>query len=244
MRACALILALSWLCGPARAAEVAITPATRALIEPVFQTYAAIDAAFAALPPPASTREHLLRLGRLDQEPRSVYGKIPFANVSDEQRAAAFKAVYAEINRRDAENLAQLKKLLPPEGWFRTSQYGAEAAEAAWHIVQHAFNMNPEFMPVVLARMEKLLPASEVDGQSYAMLFDRVALLQGRLQRYGTQRICVAHKWTVYPMENAQGVEALRKTMDFRVTFAEEMAEVAKAAPCPSNYDKPLPKAP
>lgn len=160
--------------------------------------------------------------------------------MTDEQRAAAFKAVYAEINRRDADNLEQLKKLIPPDGWFLKSKYCADEIEAAWHIVQHAFNMNPAFMPVILARLEKLLPLGEVDQEPYAMIYDRVALLDGRMQRYGTQRIYLNYKWSLYPVEEPAGLERRRRAMKIKMTVAEEMATLP--ASCPSNYDKPLPK--
>lgn len=78
MRSIFLLLAITWLdLSTAGAGDVVLTPAAQALIEPVFQTYARIDADLAALPPPADDSERLRRLKRLDQEPLPSIRKLP-----------------------------------------------------------------------------------------------------------------------------------------------------------------------
>jgi hypothetical protein len=45
-------------------------------------------------------------------------------------------------------------------------------------------------MQKVLRSMEGLVPQGEVEGKDYALLYDRVAMMTGRPQRYGSQGKC------------------------------------------------------
>jgi hypothetical protein len=51
--------------------------------------------------------------------------------------------------------------------------------------VQHSGDV--AFQKAVLDKMTPLLGSDELDGQSYALLYDRIAVHDGRPQRYATQ---------------------------------------------------------
>ncbi len=129
---------------------------------------------------------------------------------SAEDRAALDGLFRTRVAPIDASHVARLKALLEGRGWFRLSEVGDPAASAAFLIVQHSGDL--PLMERVLRDMEAL-PREEVDGQDYALLYDRTALMQGRPQRYGTQgSTCTADGRFAVPadLESPAGVDSRR----------------------------------
>lgn len=84
------------------------------------------------------------------------------------------------------KNAARLRALISAHGWPGEDAVGSDGAEAAWLIAQHAVG-EPEFQRHVLT----LLQANADQGRSprwhAAYLEDRIALQEGRPQRFGSQ---------------------------------------------------------
>lgn len=208
-----------------------LSPEARALIAPVAEAIAAEEARQAALPPPADVRERLERMGQLDQVGRRALNPIDLTLLPEAERAAANAAMWAPLTATDERLLAELLTMLPPEGWFLKSVYGERAAGAAFLIIQHSDLENwRRFVPV----LEPLVAAGEVDGQSYGLMYDRLAQNEGRLQRYGTQVTCKAGKWVIDwdNIEDPANADARRREMGFHWTLAEYEEVFAKYPPC------------
>lgn len=132
-----------------------------------------------------------------------------------EQAAFARHMAAADIDRR---NLAELKPLIARHGWFRISQFGAEADNGAWLLIQHA-DHDAEFQKTMLATLEPLVKAGETNPQTFAYLHDRVAVnsrdsAQRRLQRFGTQGRCTGPgTWEPWPVEEPETLDARRATL-------------------------------
>lgn len=173
------------------------------------------------LPPPASVREQLERMGRLDQVGRWAIAEIDFRQLSIEQGRRVNAAIGEAIEPVDQANVEALLKILPEEGWFTISEVGPEASEAAFHIVQHS---DLALRKRVLPRLEPLARSGEIRGVDYAALFDRVATGEGRPQRYGTQFRCREGKLESYPIESIEEAEELRRSLNFEQTLAESLA--------------------
>jgi hypothetical protein len=62
-------------------------------------------------------------------------------------------------------------------------------------------------------------------------MYDRLAVSEGRPQRYGTQMVCRDGRWTVDTLEDPANVDARRQEMGFRWTMAEYEARFT-ASPC------------
>ena len=77
-----------------------------------------------------------------------------------------------------------LEEILDRIGYPGTEKVGAEANEAAWLIVQHAIG-RPAFQRNYLALLEQA--GEETAPRQLAYLSDRIAVFEGRPQRYGTQ---------------------------------------------------------
>lgn len=83
-------------------------------------------------------------------------------------------------------NAARLRELIAVHGWPREAIAAKDGAEAAWFIVQHAVG-EPEFQREVLDLLHGCAATKQVPLWQAAYLEDRIAMHEGRPQRYGTQ---------------------------------------------------------
>ena len=110
-------------------------------------------------------------------------------------------------------NAARLEKVLDRHGWPGISRVGARAADAAWLVLQHAIG-RPELQRRGLALLEDAARRADAAWAQVAMLEDRIRVLEGRKQRYGTQ-----FDWdeegrlSPLPIEDESTVDARRARM-------------------------------
>jgi hypothetical protein len=90
-----------------------------------------------------------------------------------------------EVHRKNA---ARLRELIAQYGWPTEDIAGEEGAQAAWLIVQHAVG-EPEFQRAVLALIQALVAQGSTPAWHAAYLEDRIAMYEGRPQKYGSQWI-------------------------------------------------------
>src|SRR5262249_16601741 len=91
----------------------------------------------------------------------------------------------SDMPKVDADNTAYLLKLVREVGWIDAGRFGKEAWNAAFLITQHSGHL--PLMLAVLPEIEKDYKAKRIEAQHYALIYDRVQLLTGGKQRYGTQ---------------------------------------------------------
>jgi hypothetical protein len=195
-----------------------LSPQATALIAPVHAAYQKVEAAQAKLPPARTTSEKLERMLDLDQAGRLAVSDVDFTKLPEDQRQGAESS---EITRHDLADQAELKTLIPPEGWFRKSVYGEKAAKAAFVIVQHAVN-DRDFMRRTLAEIARLVPQGEADGGEYALMYDRITLeFDHKPQRFGSQVFCVQGAWAPKNVEDQTHLDQLRKAVGLKTTEAE-----------------------
>jgi hypothetical protein len=224
-----LIACLLLFAAPAFAQDAPLSPKAQALIAPVGQALDAERARQSALPPPKDDVEKLIRMGAMDQVGRRVLTGVDLTQLAPDEIPAARKAMWAPIEKADAENLEALLKMVPPEGWFLKSRYGEKASNAAFHIIQHSdVDQWKRFVPV----LEPLVATGEVDGQSFGLMYDRLAVNEGRKQRYGSQMTCANGKWVPEPLEDPARVEEWRKAMGFPSTLEQYVAHFQTYPPC------------
>ncbi|WP_312165418.1 DUF6624 domain-containing protein [Phenylobacterium sp.] len=124
----------------------------------------------------------LAGMGAVDREMRGRFINLrKGANEAERMELdAVWKEKYAPVDRAHAE---RLKVLIGSGPWFSRRQIGSIAEQAAVSIVNHSNDL--AFQKLMLSKMEPLVGRDTPTG--YANLFDRVAVQEGRPQRYGTQ---------------------------------------------------------
>jgi len=88
-----------------------------------------------------------------------------------------------EVHRR---NVARLRELIRHHGWPSEGIAEKDGAEAAWLIAQHAVG-EPPFQREALRLLRACAAQGGVPAWHGGYLKDRVALNEGRPQRFGTQ---------------------------------------------------------
>lgn len=119
------------------------------------------------------------------------------------------------------ENAAILDSIIDQIGYPSLEKVGKEASEAAWLIIQHAIGL-PEFMKKCRQLLEDAVQKKEATPQSLAYLTDRIAVLEGNPQLYGTQ-----FDWdkngtlTPCPFDDAAKVNQRRKSIGLNTLEAQ-----------------------
>lgn len=202
--------------------------AVDAAIEPLVQRIEAEQAKLNSLPSDADLKTRFASIYVLDQAPRQFMGEIMRGDLSAEDKAVASAMVSAIMAEQDHKNLQAVLEHLPPEGWYLHSRHGVEVATTAFLVVQHS---NLETWKWLVPVLEPLVASGEVDGQSYALMYDRLALAEMRPQRYGSQLTCQNGAWVVLPLEAPEAVDQCRLEMGFTQSHADYVAEFA-SMPC------------
>jgi len=93
---------------------------------------------------------------------------------------------HPQLKKLHTENTKRAIEIVREGGWPAISQVGEEGSDAMWLIVQHSV-LDPEFMLSCIPQLERLVHEGEAKGWQLAFLQDRVLMLQGKPQIYGTQ---------------------------------------------------------
>ncbi len=148
----------------------------------------------ANVPRAPALRDELLAMVAEDQAARAAW----VVDVSDQ-------AAERRVRDVDARNRARLKQIVAEHGWPGYRLVARDGAQAAWLLVQHA-DYDPVFQKRCLVLLASAVAMRDARGMQYAYLADRVAVMENRPQRYGTQfRGDVPH-----PIDDPDNVEARR----------------------------------
>lgn len=184
-----------------------LSPKVLAAVAPVRQAIVRVTTIQARLPPPTNDRESLRRLRERDQAAWQAVSGIDFSDLPPEQKAAAKAVIGSQLEPFDQANQDALLRILPPEGWFSISRYGAEGEEAAYLIVLHSdIDLWRRFTPVV----GRFAAIGEAKGAHYALLSDRLAAHEGRPQSYGSQITCEDGVYKPYPIDDPEHLDERR----------------------------------
>jgi hypothetical protein len=115
----------------------------------------------------------------------------------------------ARVAAVDSGNTAWLERVIAAHGWPGRTLVGADGANAAFALVQHA--RDTAFQAQVLRLLVRAQAAGEVEGQHLALLTDRVAVTRGQPQVYGTQATIVNGRVVLARLADSSGVDARRQ---------------------------------
>jgi len=122
------------------------------------------------------------------------------------------EAMFHKMSSVDSSNQAWLKPIIAQHGWPRRDVLDSIDIEAAFLIVQHA-DRDPAWQAALLPQIVASHDAGDLDGQSVALLTDRVAKAQHRPQIYGTQTTFQGRNPVIDPIEDSANVDARRAKM-------------------------------
>ena len=94
-------------------------------------------------------------------------------------------AALAEVWTLADEHDARLKEIIDRYGWPGRSLVGEDGADGAWVIAQHA-DRHHQWRRAWLTLVREAAASGEADPRHFARLTDRVALVDGSMQLYGT----------------------------------------------------------
>ncbi|HKI05489.1 MAG TPA: DUF6624 domain-containing protein [Thermoanaerobaculia bacterium] len=126
--------------------------------------------------------------------------------------AGSFDAEDLRLLAVKSDNTAYLKSLIAEVGWVDSQRFGSTAADAAFLLAQHS-----QDLPLMLAALPEIkeeVDAGRLEGETYALLYDRIQLLLGKPQRYGTRMgQDVAGKPVVLLTEEPDKVDTRRRDL-------------------------------
>jgi len=121
-------------------------------------------------------RDHLLQLA--EQESRLRH-RLALSG-------ALLEGYHPEMRKIHEDNARELELSIDDDGWPTAAEIGEAAAEAAFRIAFHAMS-RPAFQRRCLTQMRAAANRGEIPARHPAMLEDRIRVLEGRPQIYGTQ---------------------------------------------------------
>ena len=146
-------------------------------------------------------RGELLRMEQDDSELRAELAR-------DGSLFEGYAGRMAALHR---QHNAHLRASLREHGWPGRTLVGDDGATAAWLLLQHAV-LDPGLMRSALPLLERAVQVREAEPKHLAFLVDRIRVLEGRPQLYGT-----SHDWDARgrmsprPIEDPTGVEERRR---------------------------------
>ncbi|MGN6213990.1 DUF6624 domain-containing protein [Parafilimonas sp.] len=91
-----------------------------------------------------------------------------------------------EMKELHNRNAIILNEIIDQIGYPAITKVGKAASEAAWLVIQHAIGQ-PGFMKKCVKLLEVVVSENKAHAKNLAYLTDRVAVLEGKPQLYGTQ---------------------------------------------------------
>jgi hypothetical protein len=146
-------------------------------------------------------------------------------------RNALIERTRSTFERVDRQNSARLREILQAISWEQLLAISQRAADDAWSIISHSDDL--EFKQEMLAQFEPLALSGRMPGSRYAMLYDDIAQMEGRPQRYATNFDCFDGQYRPRPTEDLEHVDERRASLGMEPleTYAARMRQVAGECP-------------
>ncbi|WP_454887364.1 DUF6624 domain-containing protein [Sphingomonas oryzagri] len=191
----------------------------------------AVEKQRAKKPPAGATTSQVMHyLISLDEVTRQNSWVMDTPGLTSEQQRQIGAEIGPKMNAIDDYTTAELKRIVPKNGWFSNSMYGKQITHGAWLIAQHSSDTS--FMNYVLEQMKSRVTKGDVDGKDFALIYDRVKVYQGLPQRYGSQFACRDGLLTLEPIEELSTVDAQREKIGWSQTLAETLGDNEIGKPC------------
>lgn len=204
-------------------------PQNARLETPETLAYAALSEEISRAPEVVDLADAVQRAAQLDQAARfAIISLLPHR--SSAEGAARFEMMRQELLELDRANTELVRGTVEDASWLDQRRYDSQFRADVWLIVQHS--SDAALMELLLAQIEPLVLAGEFDGQEYGMMYDRVAINQGRHQRYGSQVECSNGQYVPLPMEDPAHVDQRREEIGFPVVRLRDYLQSLNRSAC------------
>ncbi len=123
-------------------------------------------------------RAKLKEIGRTDQEVRYAY-----INALGSGNASAADSLLERMQYVDSINHVEICNILETRGWVGKDIVG-DACQVFWLVIQHtSVESQQKYLPLFREAVER----GEMQASAVAMMEDRVAVFEGKPQKYGSQ---------------------------------------------------------
>lgn len=120
--------------------------------------------------------------------------------------------LFMELRTTDSSNALWLQEAVARHGWPDRDVVGADGARAAFLLVQHA-DHDTAFQAAMLPALDAAFRRGQAEGQSVALLTDRLAVARHEPQVFGSQTTITDGRITFTPIADSAGVDARRARM-------------------------------
>lgn len=151
-----------------------------------------------------AVKRQLLTIYKDDQQGRQLLDSVSHKyGAKSNQVDSLWKAIHAA----DQVSLEKIKVLLSQYGWVGEDKVGVQASMAQFLVIQHSdIATQRQFLPI----MRQAAKAKKADAGLLAMLEDRVALGERKLQIYGSQISLDPNGAYVMPLIDPDNVDKRR----------------------------------
>ena len=163
----------------------------------------------------------------LDSDTIAVLGEDLGTREAEDQRVRIDPTQRGRMQSVDEDNTAFLLNVIQEVGWIDAKRFGRESAYAAFLLVQHSRDLR--LLRTAQPLIQKDVEAGLLEGQAYALLFDRLQLRLGFKQRYGSQiGILDGGVQVLMPCEDYEAVDRNRSAVglgplaDYLALFEDE----------------------
>jgi len=123
----------------------------------------------------------LLSIDELDQKYRNQVEEVQTKYGGDSKE---LKVLFRKMKEADSLNLIQVEGIISKYGWLSYNTIGNQGNTTLFMVIQHSdLKTQEKYLPI----MREAVKNGKAKPHSLALLEDRVALLQGKKQIYGSQ---------------------------------------------------------
>ncbi len=154
----------------------------------------------------SAVTQQLLKIDELDQRYRN---QIDYIETKYGRGSKEIQELFKKMDSADLINLVQVKGIIEKYGWLGYKEIGSQANTAIFTVIQHSDQATQEkYLPL----MREAVRNGKAKASALALLEDRVALQQGRMQNYGSQLLWSAKKnnYFILPLDDPDNVDKRR----------------------------------
>lgn len=123
-------------------------------------------------------------LWRMKMKDQAYYYHANIAKNQMGDQSPVVKAIWDLKNKLNDENLNRIEEIIAENGWPKQSVVKGSAASTVFLVIQHA---DLETQKKYVGMFKEACEAGEGRWSSYALMYDRIEMREGRPQLYGSQ---------------------------------------------------------